>query len=119
MLSAFMLGGAAMRCDQKTVNDLLIPMVPPPLPAKLCVYASGVVEATCAALLLIPRWSIVGAQLTVALLLGVYPANIYHAVSKKAQREIQVVAPQWLLNARLVIQLLFIYWAAWFVPKWW
>ena len=45
------------------------------------------------------------------LLLGVFPANVYHAVSKKAQRETRIGPP--VVYVRLLIQGLFFAWARW------
>jgi len=54
------------------------PLVPPVLgSARVWVYASGVVEFTCAALLAAPatrRW---GGWASAAVLVGVFPANLY------------------------------------------
>ncbi len=43
------------------------------------VYASGVVELTCAAAVAIPRTRRIGALATTALFVAVFPANIYMA----------------------------------------
>ena len=106
-----------MRLNKDDVNGILLPMVPPPLPKRFCVYTSGLVEAACFVLLLLPSKIIQawGAKLTILLLIGVYPSHFYHAFSAKAQEEIQIKGPKSLLYTRIVIQLLFIYWASWFV----
>jgi uncharacterized membrane protein len=58
------------------------PIVPKWLPGRprMWTYASGAVEITCAALMLAPRTRRVGGYLTVATLLGVFPANIQSAI---------------------------------------
>lgn len=44
------------------------------------VAASGVAELACAALVLMPRTRRVGGWASVALLVGVFPANVQHAL---------------------------------------
>jgi uncharacterized membrane protein len=90
-------------------------MVPPPLPGKLCVYASGIIEAVCAILLLLPHYATRGAYLTLGLLLAVYPSTIYHAFSKTAQDKIQFKATQNEHYFRVALQFVYLYWASWFV----
>jgi uncharacterized membrane protein len=114
-LALFLGLAALLRLHTDTVENLLALMVPPPLPGKLCVYASGIVEAVCAILLLLPRYATRGAYLTLGLLLAVYPSNMYHAFSKTAQDKIKYKPCQKELNFRLVLQLVFLYWAAWFL----
>lgn len=53
-------------------------IVPPRLGnPRFWTYASGVAELTCAGMLLAPRTRRLGGLATTALMLGVYPANIY------------------------------------------
>jgi uncharacterized membrane protein len=111
-----MFGGASMRLDPEQRDELLVHMVPPPLPSKLAVYASGLVEAICGVLLLIPSMAgSLGAVLTVALLWAVYPANIYAAFSAKCRKATRTEKMKAALYVRILFQLLFIYWASWFV----
>jgi uncharacterized membrane protein len=98
-LALFMLGGAVLLTDKAIIRDILLPMVQPPLPQKLCVYAS-LFELLCAVLLLVPSMQTLGAKFTFALLLGVWPSNIHVAVSKKAHDESLVKTPQGSLNCR-------------------
>ena len=114
-LAAFMLGGASMRLDPVHLDKLLVHMVPPPLPPKLTAYASGLVEAICGVLLVIPSTAELGAILTVALLWAVYPSNIYMALSSKSRKATGTDDLKVALLIRIPIQLLFIYWASWFV----
>lgn len=77
------------------------PIVPRPLDrnARFWVYASGVVELTCAALLLRRRTRRIGGWLSVATLLGVYPANIQAALDggmKDAKPPMDSAAAAWL-----------------------
>jgi len=121
LLAVFMLGGAALRLDAKTVEGLLV-IVPPPLPPKLCVYASGLVEGIAGVLLLVTlpgdastteMLHDAGGCLVVALLWAVFPANAYHAFSKTAQQKTNLVGQEYVLYARIVIQFIFLGWAGW------
>jgi uncharacterized membrane protein len=115
-LAAFILGGASMRLDSDQVEKMLTPMVPPPLPPKLTVYASGLAEAICGVLLLIPSVAgSLGAISTVALFWAIYPSNIYAAFSAKCRKAQRTEKLRGALYVRILIQLLFIYWASWFV----
>ena len=117
VLAMFMFGGASLRLNKSVVNKLLLHIVPPPLPAEFCVYASGVCEAICGIVLLTPGMSETGGALVVLLLWAVFPANIYHALSKKAQDATHI--PPGPLYARVVIQFFFLAWAGWFAPASW
>ena len=110
-LAYFMLAGAALRLNKKLLHGLLLPIVPPPLPAKACVYASGVFEAIFGVLLLIPRMENTAAWAIIALLFAVFPANIYHAVSARAQQATGVGPPA--VYFRIPIQAIFLNWAHW------
>ena len=112
MLSAFMLSASSLRLDKKIVKNLLVPIVPPFLPAKLCVYASGVSEFVVGILLLTDSLHVFGAKLCLAVLVGVFPANIFHFYSVEAQNKTKVTNHNVLL-ARLGIQFIFGGWARW------
>lgn len=73
-------------------------IVPPPLPASLCVYVSGALEILGGLGLLVHSHS--AAWLLIWLLVGVFPANIYMAV--KGIRFGKM--PTWMLWARLPMQ---------------
>src|SRR5687767_8838605 len=63
------------------VPNFYIRIIPPPIPFKeAVVLISGLVEIALGALLILPRTSRAGAWGLVALLIAVYPANIYMAV---------------------------------------
>ena len=87
--------------------EMFVKIVPPYLPApKLLVLISGVVEIVLGVLLLVPRVSRLAAWGIIALLVAVFPANVYmfqHAESFEI--------PRWALLARLPLQALLIYWA--------
>jgi len=114
-LAIFMFSGALLRVDEEKVKQLAW-LVPPPLPKRFCVYASGFVELIAGIFLLIPSLKIWGGKLTVLLLLGVYPAHFYSAFSKETQKLMGV--PRSAHFVRIFLQLPFLYWAASFVPKW-
>jgi len=75
------------------------------------VYLSGVAEIAGGAGLLIPSLRRAAAWGLVALLIAVFPANVYMALDR-----VRVTAnplPDWLLWARLPVQLLLIWWVLW------
>ncbi|RTQ51685.1 DoxX family membrane protein [Hymenobacter gummosus] len=83
-------------------------IVPPLLPVpKALVYLSGAAEIGLGLLLLPRRTRRVAAWGLVALLLAVFPANVYMARLPGGG----VGAPQWLLWARLPLQLPLMLWA--------
>ena len=98
------------------VNHFLNPtfylrMMPPVFPAHLfLVYLSGVFEIALGILLLIPKFTRFAAWSLIALLIAVYPANIYMASDPTIFPEISPTA-QYL---RLPIQFVLIAWAYWF-----
>lgn len=98
------------------INHFLNPpfylrMMPPILPAHLfLVYLSGVFEILFGVLLLIPRFSRIAAWLIIALLIAVFPANIYMATNPQFFPDISQTA----LYIRLPLQIGLIAWAFWF-----
>jgi|EP00942_MAST-04A_sp_MAST-4A-sp1_P006573 uncharacterized membrane protein len=121
LLALFMFGGANLRRNKKLVDTLLIKIVPPPLPPYFCVYASGVCEGICGLFILYnliyPSDILfgikdIGGTSVVLLLWAVFPANIYHAMSKKAQIETKINSPT-PLYIRVIIQFIFLGWAGW------
>lgn len=112
-LSLFMFAAAYMRLDTRTA-EFIESIVPPPLPPKFCVYASGFAEFVASLLLLAPGdEGKLGAKLVCLILIAVFPANIYHSVSEKAQRETKIIG--WVLWARIFIQFIFFKWASWHI----
>lgn len=97
------------------INHFLNPqfylrMMPPVLPAHLfLVYLSGVFEILFGVLLLIPRFSPLAARLIIALLIAVFPANIYMASNPQLFPEFSQTA----LYVRLPLQIVLIAWAFW------
>ena len=98
------------------INHFLNPqfylkMMPPVLPAHLfLIYLSGVFEILFGILLLIPRFSRLAAWLIIALLIAVFPANIYMAMNPQLFPDISQTA----LYLRLPLQFVLIAWAFWF-----
>lgn len=87
---------------------MYIKIIPPQLPQpKLLNNLSGIAEILCGIGLCIPEVSPVAAWATIALLIAVFPANIFMAVNPKASFGL----PKWALLLRLPLQLLLIYWA--------
>ena len=90
-----------------------MPMVCAVLPAPLAlVYVSGVFEILGGVGLLVPpvrRWAAYG---LIALLVAVFPANLHMAVNA-AQFASEGGFPEWMLYARLPMQVLLVVWVAW------
>jgi uncharacterized membrane protein len=83
-------------------------IIPAALPApKVLNFLSGVAEVVFGLLLMLPQYSSMAAWGIIALLIAVFPANIYMAVNKKAGFGL----PLWVLYLRLPLQLVLIYWA--------
>jgi uncharacterized membrane protein len=86
---------------------LYLKITPPWVPAKeLTNYFVGLVEIVLGVLVLIPASQSLAAWGIIALLVAVFPANIYHF--QKARQKNQAVIPTLI---RLPIQALLIWWA--------
>lgn len=89
-------------------------IVPPPLPAGPVVILSGLAEIALGALLAVERSRRLAAWGAVALLIAVFPANLYMAISNvqltdlPAWMEQPTTAARW---GRLPVQLVFLAWA--------
>jgi len=89
-----------------------VAIVPPALPAPLAlVYASGACEILGGLGVLWPATRALSGIGLVALLLAVYPANLYRAFAP--QSFVAQGTPLWALYARLPLQFVFIAWAWW------
>ncbi len=89
-----------------TRRDFYVALVPPPLPWPVgIVIVSGVIEIGLGIALLVPQWRVAAAWGIIALLVAVFPANIYAAVAgiKGAGG-----------YGRLPVQAVFIVWAWWY-----
>ncbi|GGK77389.1 DoxX family protein [Haloarcula sebkhae] len=98
------------------VPDLYVQIVPPVLPAPLAlVYLSGVAEIAVGLGLLVPRTRSYAAWATIALLLAIFPANVYMAVSMVTIEGTGGGDPSALARwARLPLQGVLILWAYWY-----
>ena len=88
--------------------DFYVSIMPPWIPAHLAlVYISGVFEIMGGIGVLIPRFRALAGLGLVALLVAVYPANLYMAFNPEMFPDIPVMA----LYVRLVLQFVAFYWA--------
>lgn len=91
--------------------NFYLKIMPPILPAHLfLVYLSGVFEIALGILLLIPRFTKIAAWGLIALLIAVFPANIYMWLNPQVFPEFSQTA----LSIRLLLQFVLIAWAFWF-----
>lgn len=106
ILAIFMVGAGVMHF----VNpDFYMKIMPPYLPLHLeLVYLSGVCEILLGVLLLVPRFTRWSAWGIIALLIAVFPANIYVFQNPEV-----LPAPAILHLLRLPLQGVFILWAYW------
>jgi len=98
------------------VPELYAQIIPPILPAPLAlVYLSGVAEIACGVGVLIPRTRRYAAWATIALLVAIFPANVYMATSMVVVDGIGGSDPSPLIRwARLPLQGVLILWAYWY-----
>ena len=88
--------------------DFYLSIMPPAFPMHAeAVYISGFFEVLGGICVLIPRLRRIAGWGLVALLVAVYPANIYMAITPEAFTDFPVA----LLYVRLVFQFVFFYWA--------
>ncbi|MXR50528.1 DoxX family membrane protein [Halovenus sp. WSH3] len=91
--------------------DFYLQIMPPMLPAPLAlVYLSGVAEIVVGVGVVIPQTRHYAALATVALLVAIYPANIYMAVSG-------VVGSELVRWGRLPLQGVLVAWALWYTDS--
>jgi uncharacterized membrane protein len=104
LLALFMAGAGTMHFINP---DFYVKIMPPYLPLHPeLVYLSGVCEVALGVLLLVPRFSRLAAWGIVALLIAVFPANIY-----LFQHQEILPAPPIIHVLRLPLQGLFMVWA--------
>ena len=88
--------------------DFYLSIMPPAFPLHSgAVYISGFFEVLGGVCVLIPRLRKIAGWGLVALLVAVYPANIYMAITREVFPDIPIAA----LYVRLAFQFLFFYWA--------
>lgn len=86
-------------------------IIPPYIPWHNAMnYLSGVAEIIFGLLLFYPPYSTFAAWGIIALLIAIFPANIYHLASAKVSGKI----PVWILWLRTPFQGIFIWWAWWY-----
>jgi uncharacterized membrane protein len=86
-------------------------IIPPWLPKPEWInWISGAAEILLGILLIIPAFTSLAAWGVIALLIAVFPANIYHLWAKGAGMKI----PLWFLWLRLPLQGLLVWWAYWY-----
>jgi uncharacterized membrane protein len=91
--------------------DFYLKMMPPYLPAHLfLIYLSGIFQIALGILLLIPKYTRLAACGMIALLIAVFPANVYMAMNAENFPEFSRTA----LYFRLPLQIVLIAWAFWF-----
>ena len=106
LLALFMVGAGTMHFINP---DFYLNIMPPYLPLHLeLVFLSGVCEVALGVLLFVPRFSRIAAWGIIALLIAVFPANIY-----VFQNQDVLPAPPIIHLLRLPLQGVFILWAYW------
>ena len=97
-------------------SDAELQIIPPSLPLRrTAVYMSGIFELLGGIGILIPRFQRVAGWGLAALLVAIFPANIYHAVRDIQAGRIAKTRIYHLLRAPF--QGLFIWWALWSTSK--
>ncbi|MCW4470550.1 DoxX family protein [Flavobacterium sp. MFBS3-15] len=109
MASLYILAGI----NHFRVPRMYVRMIPPAFPApKTLNYISGAAEILLGVLLCIPEFTALAAWGIIALLIAVFPANVYMLMNEKAGMGIS----GWILLLRLPLQLALLYWA-WLYTK--
>jgi len=99
------------------VPELYVQIVPPIFPARLAlVYLSGVAEIAVGVGVLLPRTRRLAAWATVAVLVAVFPANVYMATAGVVVEGLPGGGdPSALVRwGRLPLQAVLLLWAAWY-----
>ena len=103
LTTIFLLSGVLHLANPDAYGWLMPPWLPAPT---ILIYVSGMLELVCAlGLLFKQRWA---GWLSAAVLLGVWPANIWFAISVLGSSNIWLVIAAWV---RLPLQLPLIYFA--------
>ena len=96
-------------------SDGYLRLMPPALPFHLeIVYLSGVIEAALGVLLLVPRTQRLAAWAYIPVLVAIFPANIYAAMTAGTENEAMPGVPVWAAWLRLPVQFVLIAWAYWY-----
>lgn len=107
LMALFYAGAGLMHFIQPDYYARIMPPFFPPAWVSPLVILSGLAEIVLGLALLLKRTRRLAAWGIIALLLAVFPANIYHYTSGGAGMDI----PGWVLLIRLPLQGLLIYWA--------
>lgn len=95
-------------------SDFYLKMMPPVLPAHLfLIRLSGVFEIALGVLMLVRKFTRLAAWCLIALLIAVFPANIYMAMNPQLFPEFSLLA----LYLRLPVQFVLIAWVYWFTKN--
>jgi uncharacterized membrane protein len=94
--------------------EFYMKIMPPSFPwHAFLVFVSGLAEVLLGVLLMIPRTTRLAAWGLIALLIAIFPANIY----VYQHQDVFPDVPPWLHLARLPIQAVFILWAWWYTRE--
>jgi uncharacterized membrane protein len=107
MAALYMFAGVSHFTKEKFFLSIVPPFLPNP---KAIVQWSGIAEILLGATLLIPATRVWAAWGVIALLIVVYPANIYMLVARIQGKKFRKV-PVWTLWVRLALQFGLLYWA--------
>lgn len=111
LMAAFYLGAGHMHFFSP---DFYLRIMPPWIPWHLeLVYLSGLAEIVVGVGLLIPQTRVAAAWATIALLIAVYPANLYAAAENVPMGD-AAEGPGAIGLLRLPLQFLLIAWAWWY-----
>lgn len=102
LLSALLAGAGVLHVVRPDFYDALIPpFLPNP---RAWTYGSAVLELAAAVAVALPRTRRIGGYATAALLVAVFPANLYSAIEPGD-------LPRWAAIARLPLQVPLVLWA--------
>jgi len=102
LLAGVLAGAGAVHLVRPALFDPLIPsFLPNP---RAWTYASGVAELVCAAVVAVPRTRRRGGLASAALLVAVFPGNLWMAIEPGD-------VPRWVAVARLPLQVPLVLWA--------
>lgn len=110
LAAAFVLAGINHFLDPQFYLAIMPPVFPAPL---FLIYLSGFFEIAFGILLLVPKFSRFAAFGIIAVLIAVFPANIYMAANPQMFPEFSPAA----LYLRLPLQFILIAWAYWFTTR--
>jgi uncharacterized membrane protein len=96
------------------ITDSFVKVMPPYLPWHLeLVYISGIFEIVLGVMLLVPKCQVLAAWGLIALLIAVFPANVYMALNASDYPQF----PAALIWLRLPLQGVLIAWVYWFTRR--